>query len=65
MLGIFGVSLQNCKLFRRFVGFSFPPWPPCATSATEALPFMGREERPITDSWPRERDDVFNSIGLA
>ena len=24
MLRIFGVSLQNCKLFRLFVGFPYP-----------------------------------------
>jgi hypothetical protein len=24
MLRIFGVSLQNCKLFRLFVGFAYP-----------------------------------------
>jgi len=65
MLRIFGVSLQNCKLFRLFVGFALPPWPPCATSATELLPFMGREEPPITDSSPRERKAVFQLKALA
>jgi hypothetical protein len=41
MLRVFGVSLQNCKLFRLFVGFALPPWPPCATSATEAFAVYG------------------------
>src|SRR6266487_1814764 len=29
MLRFFGVSLQNCKFFRLFVGFALRPWHSC------------------------------------
>jgi hypothetical protein len=41
MLRIFGVSLQNCKLFRLFVGFALPLGLRATTSATEAFAVYG------------------------